>query len=134
MKLTYFSEQTLPKSGPGGGITKLPRVAFSKGGVVNFNKSACALLELQAGDKVTLSQDADQPENWYFHKDKAHGYELRAGYKGNGCMFNHRRLMQTFCEALSKDPDKTHNFKIAGQPTIMKGDKAQTKYWGILII
>lgn len=133
MKLTYFSAQTLPKTIGGGAGTKLPKISFGKGGLISFNKKACQLLELQTGDKITISQDAEQPENWYVHKDKQHGFELRAGYKENGCQFNHRQLVKMFCDAMGKAEDKTHGFKIAGQPTLIKNDKAQVKYWGILV-
>lgn len=134
MKLNYFSTQTCPKIGPGAGLsTRLPRVTFNKGGTIIFNQVACELMELKAGDRVTLSQDGETPENWYFHKDKQHGFEVRAVYKAKSCMFNHRELVKTFCEAMEKSVEKTHNFKIAGQPTQMKGDKVQVKYWGILI-
>lgn len=89
-------------------------------------------MSITPGDRLTLSQDAENPENWYLNKDRS-GFELRPGYKNRGYMFNHRNLVTIFCEAMSKDQAKTHNFKIAGQPTLVKGDKAQVKYWGILI-
>ena len=129
MKLMYFSEQTLPKQMGGG--SKVSRVAFSKAGIITFNPPACELISLKAGDKVTLAQDEEDPRNWYFFKDPQHGFELRAGYKDKGCMFNHKVMVHSLLTAFGKPEDVTHNFKVAGQPTIMKNDK--TKYWGILI-
>jgi hypothetical protein len=129
MKLNYFSEQTLPKQMGGG--SKLPRVAFSKSGTITFNPAAGQLMGLKGGDKVTLAQDEEDPRNWYFFKDPQHGFELRPGYKDKGSMFNHKVMVQALLQAFGKPEDITHNFKIAGQPTVMKNDK--TKYWGILI-
>lgn len=129
MKLMYFSAQTLPKQMGRG--SKLPRVAFSKSGTITFNPPACELIGLKAGDKITLAQDEEDPRNWYFFKDAQHGFELRAGYKDKGSMFNHKVMVSAFLQAFEKPEDVTHNFMIAGQPTVMKNDKI--KYWGILI-
>lgn len=129
MKLIYFSEQTLPKQ-MGVGI-KLPRVSFNKAGLISFNKKACELIGLKAGEKVTLAQDEEDPRNWYFFKDAQHGFELRPGYKDAGCLFNHRQMTESLLQAFQKPMDITHKFTIAGIPTVMKSDK--TKYWGILI-
>ena len=89
------------------------------------------MIGLKAGDKITLAQDPDEPINWYLFKDPQHGFELRGAYKEQGTQFNHIELGKAFLEAIGKEIGKTHNFKIAGQPTILKGDK--TQYWGILI-
>lgn len=110
---------------------KLPRISFGKSGVIAFNKPASVLIGLKAGDKITLAQDPDEPINWYFFKDPEHGFEIRAGYKDQGTLFNHIELSKAFLEAIDKETGKTHNFKIAGQATVLKGDKVQ--YWGILI-
>jgi hypothetical protein len=131
MKLIYFSAQTLPKE-MGGGSTKLPRVSFTKAGIIQFNKQACELIGLKAGDKVTLSQDDDAPQNWYFFKDKQHGFELRAAYKDAGCIFNHKELVLAFLGSWGKDPKISHKIKVAGQPTLIKGDTAKTQYWGLI--
>lgn len=131
MKLMYFSEQTLPKQMGGG--SKLPRIAFNKSGLVTFNEPARQLAGLKDKDKITLAQDPDAPENWYFFKDPHHGFELRTGYKGKNLLFNHITLVQAFLAAIDKEFGKTYNLKIAGQPTVLKEDKAKTRYWGILI-
>ncbi len=130
MKLTYFSEQTFPKQM---GSKKTAKVAFGKGGTIHFNQPACELIDIKAGDKVTVAQDEDEPENWYVFKDTEHGFEVRAGYDGKGCLFNHAKLVIAFLEAIDKPVDKTIGFLIAGKPTTMKGDKTATKYWGILV-
>lgn len=128
MKLNYFSEQTLPKMGGG---SKAAKVSFGKSGVISFNRPACELMALKAGDKVTLCQDEQEPRNWYFFKDPTHGFELRAGYKDNGCMFNHRQMVESFLRAFELATDISHGFKLGKEATVLTGSK--TKYWGILV-
>lgn len=130
MKLVYFSEQTLPKQMGG---KKTCKVAFGKAGTIHFNGPACELIGIKPGDKITLSQDEEEPENWYVFKDADHGFEVRAGYDGKGCLFNHSKLVIAFLEAIGKPVNKTVGFLIAGKPTTIKGDKSATQYWGILV-
>lgn len=131
MKLRYFSQQTLPKLMGGG--NKLPKVAFSKAGTIAFNAAACQLMGIKAGDKLTLTQDEDEPDNWYFFKDPNHGFEVRTGYDKKGCLFNHSVMVKSFIAQVELDEQVTHSMLIAGKPTIIKGDKSQTQYWGILV-
>jgi hypothetical protein len=99
--------------------------------VITFNKEASQLAGLSSKTKVTIAQDEEHPENWYFFIDPQHGFELRPGYKGAAAQFNHVSLRNAFLEAMGKDLGVSHSFKIAGQPTVMKGSK--TQYWGILV-
>jgi hypothetical protein len=131
MKLKYFTEQTLPKQ-VGGGMRGIARVTFGAAGAIVFNKEAGKLMSLKTGDRVALAQDEQDPENWYFFKDKNHGYEIREN-KGNGWGFNHSLLIHAFLESRGLEKGKTLRALIAGQPTEMKGDKSGTLYWGILI-
>lgn len=131
MKLTYFSTQALPKVMGG---KKVARIAFGKAGTVQFNQPACELIGIKKGDKITLCQDEEEPENWYVFKDTNHGFEVRPGYDGKGCLFNHAKMVVTFLEAVGKPTDKTIGFMIASKPTVLKGDKSGTQYWGILIV
>ena len=130
MKLTHFSQQTFPKQNPGGRV-KLPMVSFGKAGAITFNRHAVALMGLSAKDKVTLAQDPEAPENWYFFKDAQHGFGIRPEYKGLNMRFQHAALVKAFMEAIGKETGSTMSFKLAGKPTVVKGDK--TEYWGILI-
>ncbi|HEY4288232.1 MAG TPA: hypothetical protein VGN00_14105 [Puia sp.] len=131
MKLKYFSEQTMPRN-MGGGKSCIPRVNFGNKGAVAFNKEAGKLLGFKVGDKISLGQDEEDPENWYFFLDKDNGFAVRQ-YKDGAWLFNHAALVSAFVESKGFDAGKTIKALIAGQPTIMKGDKAQTKYWGILV-
>jgi hypothetical protein len=128
MKLIYFSSKTMPKTMGGG--NKLPKVSFGKAGTITFNHVSCQLMGLKNEDKITLSQDEEVPENWYFFKDN-NGFALRSAYDKKGCLFNHSALVQAFIEAVGAEATVTNAFIIAGTPTVVKGDT--TKYWGILI-
>lgn len=132
MKLTYFSEQTLPRVKNGGRSATIARVALSPQGVIALNKEACRLMELKGGSKLTLGQDTDDPDNFYFFNDPQHGFVLRED-KNMNCLFTHKAMVQLLAEARGLDPAKRIKAMIAGQPTILKGDKAATKYWGILV-
>ena len=131
MKLKLFNQQTTPKIIGAGNTT--PKVSVTKNGVFNLNGAACQLMELKAGDKITLAQDEDEKDNWYFFKDAVNGFQIRSAYDKNmkGCMFNHKLLSSSFIKTIGLKESLTHQFLIAGQPTIIKNDK--TKYWGILI-
>lgn len=131
MKLKYFSQQTLPKVMGGG--NRAARVSFAKSGTITFNEPATQLMGLKVGDKVSLSQDEEDPVNWYFFKDKEHGFEVRSAYDKKGCMFNHSKMVSAFITAVELEEGITHSLLIAGKPTTIKGDKAQTQYWGILV-
>jgi hypothetical protein len=130
MKLKYFTEQTSPRASRGGGST--PKVTFGAKGAITFNPAAAQLMGLKKGSKLSLAQDESDPENWYFFLDKEHGFEVR-DVKGKTWLFQHTTLVREL--KLSKELDLNGTIKglIAGQPTILKGDKAETKYWGILI-
>lgn len=114
-----------------GGGNKNPRISFSKNGVINFNEAACQLMDLTVTDKLTLCQDEENPENWYFFKDKENGFDVRKSYDKKGVLFNHSKLTAELLKAFGLDEGMTHGFLIAGQPTIIKGDK--TKYWGLIV-
>lgn len=129
MELVYFSNQTLPKA-LSNGRQKVARIAFGKSGVISFNQPAVDLIGLKSDSKVSLAQDQKAPENWYLFIDP-NGFEVRAGYKNNGIIFNHKDLVKSFLEAFDKNSAETHSFLIANQPTTMKGSK--TQYWGILV-
>ncbi|MGN6435970.1 MAG: hypothetical protein ACTHMM_05525 [Agriterribacter sp.] len=131
MKLKYFSEQTVSRA-PAGGPNGTAKITFSKNGGISINKTAQSLLGIGNKDKITLSQDEDEPENWYIHKDPHHGFEMRIASSGQ-LLFTHVNLVKTFKEIAELDIKKTYSFLIGGQPTMIKGDKAQTQYWGILI-
>jgi hypothetical protein len=133
MKLKYFSEQTLPKFG-GGTRNGSPKINFGKSGTITINRFAAKLMELNADDKITIAQDEDDPANWYLFKDSQHGFLVRGKKAQDGqtgdLQFNHKGLLLEICKACEISDEQSHNFLIAGQATMIKGDK--TKYWGLL--
>jgi hypothetical protein len=125
MNLTVFSAETLPQST----TTKCdPRVSFTKTGMISFNQHACDLMGLQVGDRFALTQDEDNPQDWYVFKSPA-GFPLKAKAKESGLKFNHTALRATILGCFDLDLDRTYNYGIAKTPTVL--DKV--KYWGILI-
>lgn len=129
MKLIKLDQTTLPKQFGGG--NKTPKVSFGKSGTVSFNAPACKLMEFEPLTKITLAQDEEARDNWYFFKDDVNGFGLRQGYDKKGCMFNHSKMVGELVGAFGMNKDITHNFLIAGKPTMIKGDK--TKYWGLIM-
>ncbi len=129
MKLIKLDQTTLPKQMGGG--SKTARVSFGKAGTITFNYPACTLIGIKNEDKVTLAQDEGSATDWYFFKDEVNGFKLRNGYDKKGCLFNHAKMVQELVSAFGLDESITHNFLLAGQPTIIKGDK--TQYWCLLV-
>ena len=125
MKLTVFSAETLPVY-TGGHRSTIAKISFSKSGLIALNKKAVELMDLNAGQNISLAQDDDA--QWYVYKDKS-GFPLRLHPKNGTLMFNHIGLKNMFCESLGVDPKIANKFLVAGQPTVF--DKV--KYWGILI-
>lgn len=129
MKLNKFDNETMPRLWGGGNIS--PRISFGKAGTISFNRVACENMNLFPGVKLTLAQDEENPENWYVFKDDKNGFEIRKGYDKTSCMLNHSKLVKEFAECFELEDDKTHSFTLAGEATLIEGDK--TEYWGILI-
>lgn len=130
MKLISFDAESLPRRS-GGSRSTVARITFFKSGSITFNQVASGLIGLQTGDRISLVQDKDDPVNWYFCKDPKKGFVVRLSSDKRYYVFNHAELVRTFIEALELDRSVNHKFLLAGQPTLIKGDK--TQYWGILI-
>jgi hypothetical protein len=108
-------------------------MSISKAGLVSINRPTCTLMDLKEGDKLTLCQDEEDPECFYFFKDASHGFVVRPDKKRTSLLFTHVGMFKVICKALERSTNESIKALIAGQPTTMKNDKAQTKYWGILI-
>lgn len=116
-----------------GGVNRtIAKVTFGAKGAVSFNEAAAGLIGLKKGAKISLAQDEEDPDNWYFFLDKEHGFEVR-DVKGKYWLFQHTHLVRQFMEGKGLEVGKSAKGIIAGQPTVIKGDKANTQYWGILI-
>lgn len=127
MKLTKFNTELLPtrpfQIAPG------PCVRFSKRNAITFNQDAVDLMELQIGDKITLAQDDDKPENWYFFKDPS-GFLLKENKKAKGLVFYHKTLIKTFKDAFQLDLDASYGFAIDKKPTYHEG---ATELWRCIV-
>ena len=126
MKLIHFSEKTLPKNSM---RCMSPKIGLGKNGVIGINSSACDLISIKSGDRISISQDSKDTKNWYIFKDP-NGFELRCGTTNKGFIFNHTHLIKIMTDALGLPADQTHYFLIAGKSTTIGGDK--TIYWGLL--
>jgi hypothetical protein len=129
MNLTIFNAETAPKNSYSQ-KSSLPKITFSKNGSIMLNKAAITLLDTNVGEKVSICQDEDTPENWYVYKDE-NGFELRGKdlEKTGYLCFNHSGLKNIFLESLGVDKDTTCGFLIGGEATEFNG----IKYYGILI-
>lgn len=90
-------------------------------------------MQIKPGDKISLAQDEEDGGCFYFFKDSSHGFPLYASSKTKGVRFAHKSFVTLIMQAMELPVDRNIKALIAGQPTVMKGDKAGTEYWGILI-
>ena len=116
MNLKKYNSETMPLS-MGGNISrsKMPAVSLTKAGIIFFNKGACDLLKLKAGDGISFQCDEDNPGNWYVEKSNE-GFTIRANRASTAC-FNHKQLILEIIAACDLDPGLTYRFPIAGIPT-----------------
>lgn len=105
----------------------MPSVTFSKGGLIKINKQAAMMMGIADGTRVAFAQDQEDPANWYIYQDKE-GFECRLAYNKKDLLFNHKTFCVSLKEALGLDEKVSHRFKIAGQPTEIKG----TQFWGMI--
>src|SRR5690606_19802427 len=73
---------------------------FGKNGAIIVNKTAVELLKVKAGDKVEISQDEEEPKNWYISAtNEESGFVLRER-KDDSLTFNSssvcKDIMQSF--------------------------------------
>lgn len=131
MKLNHFSKENMPQ-GYTSKRTAEPCISISKNGTFVLNKGACELIEILPGNKIVLSQDSDNPEDWYLSIDNENGFEVRGkDIEKTGCIiFNHTTLQREYINCLGLDLNTTYRFKIAKTPQIISGSK--TKYWCVL--
>ena len=87
-------------------------------------------MKLSEKDKIGISQDADDPINWYIHKD-ADGFDLRLLNKTTAMLgFNNIMLKNAIVEAMELQPDKTKQCIISRQCTKV----GKVEYWPIIFI
>ena len=95
MKLIKFDASTTKFVRPG-----LARIRFERKGITILNKPFMEAARLEKGDKVSIVQDAETPEDWYVIKDEK-GFTLRV-YPSNDCLcFNSAYIARSFMSFLS---------------------------------
>jgi hypothetical protein len=130
MKLTQFTPITMP-NGRNNRPNLTPLLVSLKSGLFCFNRAACELLKLKTSSCVIISQDADNPLNWYV-SENANGYKLRQATTKRtvNYIFAHQQLRQRMLTSLDLDGSESNTFIIAGKPTIIRGD--QNVYHGLI--
>lgn len=97
MKLKTYNRNT--------GMARLssdPCISFQRTGTWLLNRALCELMGVQAGDRVSLHQDEEQPEDWYLSKDPQ-GIPLRKqSYKEQVLVLNGMGWRHALREALAK--------------------------------
>ncbi|HET6255831.1 MAG TPA: hypothetical protein VFE32_17270 [Puia sp.] len=101
------------------------KIGFGRKGQISFSVNACQLMELKAGDKVSLCQDDASPDQWFFFKDEQ-GFPLKKIAKG-GLLIHHLELVQTFMDAWELPKDKSARAAIVPEPVKVRGQN--TLYW-----
>lgn len=128
MKLTVFDNETMPKQL---GRTGVPRITFSKSGVIALNKCAVEALGISVGDKISFAQDDTEDAPWYAYVDET-GFKIRAKdfeKNGNAC-FNHAELSKAIIESFGYDEDesKSVSLQLATEPVV----HAKKSYYQLL--
>jgi hypothetical protein len=110
----------------------LPTLSLNPKGIICLNAPLLALTGLQSGDSFSVSQDEEEPDNWYLSKD-ANGFKLRPyGHesKTKAACINNRALVQVVLKHIGMaNADGVVKILVAGKPTMV----GKVAYWGILV-
>ena len=100
MKLKEFNaENTLTVR------TDKPTVHINtKTGLFNFSRSACVLLNIKHGDRVTFHQDEEEPTDWYVEKVLTEtGFPLRANNNtSKGLLFSNTSMARAIVHSVKE--------------------------------
>jgi hypothetical protein len=98
-----------------------PAVRFTKSGSIYLNKKAMELMELQAGNAVSLGQDSDRKKDWFLFRD-ADGMLVRKGNKGGeSFIISNATAVIEVKQSLGVDAKKNFSVKLAPKPIEEKG-------------
>ncbi len=123
MKLKRFNAETCPQLVGAKGKRSL---SINHKGHVLINGLAVTTMGLKPGDKISIVQDQDHPEDWYITKDP-NGFELRHK-SGNTLMTQSTAMCIQVLNCMEFTGKHNYHFPIAGTATIFE----KHKYWGIL--
>jgi hypothetical protein len=115
MNLNIFTEKNCRV------ITREPSVRITTGGVIVINTAAMNQMELVAGNRIALAQDAEHLKDWYLYRD-ADGLEIKSK-NGEAKSFGIQSsfLCNAILKSLGLEKGKTFRFKIAPAPTELNG-------------
>ncbi len=125
MKLKSYNPETLPVSSKG----KPAMYLNSKAGILHISAAAAEKLGLKEGDFIELSQDEDEPQDWYLSKTKK-GFGLRNKKKGSaeqGLIFSNKALTKLIFESVEYD-QKSGRCLFGAEPVTLKN----VDYWPII--
>ncbi len=107
-----------------------PSVSFTASGVISLNRSACEVIGLKAGMKVSIAQDEDDSRTLYLFLDKENGFILRDYNKSNSLAFNCAAVTKVALSNYENEDGRTSvRGKLIKDPQLV--DKA--KYYPIIL-
>ena len=111
MKLKAFTPEDLATKAS-------PYLTVSKANYFRFNSGLKEQLGLDHGDKVVLSQDEENPKDWYIVINAPKGFELRQkDEEDKGLLLQSSPLVKVFRESLNLPPEsKSIRFRVAQKP------------------
>lgn len=93
-------------------------IRFNMAGGISLTKTATEELGLKAGQKVSVVQDEEKPEDWYLVINDEDGFELRENTTGTGVAFNNAYIVHTLKNFLDIEANiSSYCFKIATKPS-----------------
>jgi hypothetical protein len=126
MKLIHFDSETA--SGSRMASTE-PSIRFHQSGIITISAAAAEKIKLKEGDKVSIAQDEDSPDDWYLITKDKKGFATRI-YKGsNGLAFNNAYIAKSLINFLELKT-KSVSFKLATEPA---ADNGGGKLYAILL-
>jgi hypothetical protein len=110
MKLKKFDSTTA------NGHTSKPSILFSLVGTITLNKDFFSKVGLEVNDKVSITQDEDNPDDWYLLIDDENGFALRQNKSKDRLLFNNAATAKAVIDHF-KFRTKSVSFQIATEPT-----------------
>jgi len=123
MNLTTWDKTTITRAGVS---PNTPMISINKKGQCFINKAARELTGLSDNDRVAVSQDQDNPVDWYLHKSPD-GFILRINASGS-MSFNSGDVREAVCSCFDFDSDETLKLEISEKPKVYSAKN----FWKIL--
>jgi hypothetical protein len=102
-------------------ITREPSIRITTGGVLMINTAAMKQMQLVAGNRIAMAQDAENPRDWYIYRN-ADGLEIKVkNGKQQSWGIQSSFLCNEILKSLGFEKGKTCGFKLAPAPTELDG-------------